>query len=563
MASGAASKRGGRPRAGRLALLAALYLVAFVLLDTASWSIERLPGIAAFYPSDGLALASIYVVGLRMAPVVFVGYALSTCVVHGFADVPLMLAASAVGAAIHAGGVLLITRVLRADLTAGQLGHLMRFVVGVVVIAAAGAVTITGTLLLSGDVPRADAGSVLFTASTGLAIGILMVAPGAALAARRLREWLAGARWPETARPGAHRGRLLDGLVLLATTGVTVLVAFWSRSRELEPLYLCFVPIVWLGLRRGLPGAAVATMVVDTAVVIAFRASGLPPPELDKIQLFQIALTLTGLVLGTVVTEREAAQARARKEEVLRRELELARRIQIEVLPRTTELPGFDMAGAMRAASQVGGDFYDIVPSGEEGGFWLLIGDVSGHGLDAGLVMLMAQAAAQATVRARPATRPAELVAQVNRVIYENVRVRMRRDDYVTFLALRHHADGRFVAAGGHLPVFVARGNGRVETIEPRGPWCGVQPDIAAHLEERELVLAAGDLLCVITDGLVEARNQRGEMFGEERLLESLREARALGCDEALARLLGRVQAFMHRQDDDITAVLLKRTPAA
>src|SRR5262249_57922931 len=102
----------------------------------------------------------------------------------------------------------------------------------------------------------------------------------------------------------------------------------------------------------------------------------LPPPELDKIQLLQVALSLTGLVLGTVVTERETAQAAARDADVLRHELELARRIQTGVLPRVASLPGFEVAGTMRPASEVGGDFYDILHAGgSDQTFWVLIGD--------------------------------------------------------------------------------------------------------------------------------------------------------------------------------------------
>ena len=131
-------------------------------------------------------------------------------------------------------------------------------------------------------------------------------------------------------------------------------------------------------------------------------------------------------------------------------------------------------------------------------------------------------------------------------------------------LALGHaatveHGDGLFRAAGGHLPVFLIRRSGLNESVEPMGPWCGIRRDIAHELEEIELQLEVGDLLCLITDGITEARSSGGQMFGEASLQASLREGDDLAPADALTELLVRVRAFQARQDDDMTAVLLKR----
>ena len=556
----------GRRRWDRVAFLAAGYLIVFVLLDTFSWTIERMPGVAAFFPSDGLALSLVYLLGWVGLPVVYCGYLFSTIVVHGFGDEPLMLLASGVGTALHGGCVYLIQRVLRADLATGRVRDLTRLLLAVAAVSAAGAGTIVGTLVLSGDVPREAARSVLFTAFTGLSTGLLMVVPLTALVAPRVRGWLAGGALHGPVRRPVLRRVLVDAALLLTATALMVAVAFSSRTREWDPLYLCFAPIIWFALRRGLAGAAVAILVMDTAVVIAFQVRGMAPVELDKIQLLQMALALTGLVLGAVVTERKSAQEEAQKGELLRQELELARRIQTEVLPPLDpgRVPGFDVAASVRTASLVGGDFYDILrtPNAPDGQFWVVIGDVSGHGLDAGLVTLMAQAASQATLRARPDAGPGQLVAHVNQVIYENVRVRMRRDDFVTFMALRHDGRGRFVMAGGHQPAFVTRAGGGVEMFEVRGPWMGLRPDIEGRLRETAVDLGPGDMMCVITDGVIETRNPAGEMFGEERLMAALRETAGLGAQAALDHVQARLDDFMDHQEDDITLVLLKRAAA-
>jgi serine phosphatase RsbU (regulator of sigma subunit)/integral membrane sensor domain MASE1 len=540
--------------------LAAGYLLAFVLLDCFSREIERFVAVVAFFPSDGLALGAAYVFGWRAIPLVFAGYAFSTTVIYGFANVPLMIAASAVGAGLHGSGGLLLRRWIGRQLDRGRMRDLARFLMAVALVTAAGACIITGTLVLSGDVPRERGVTVLYTATTGLAIGLLMMTTPLALAARPLRRWVRGEDLGLVRGLISQRQRLArDALLLLGTTALTVTVAFSDAARGLDPLYLCFLPIILLALRRGLPGAAVALVVVDTAVVLAFQQRGLPAAALDKIQLLQLALSLTGLVLGTVVGARERAEAAARQAGVLERELEMARRIQTGVLPRVTALPGFDIAGSLETASRVGGDFYDVVSTSSQR-FWVMIGDVSGHGMDAGLVMLMAQSAAQASLRSRPDAGPAHLVAQVNRVIYENVHARMGRDDFVTFMALRHDGGGRFLAAGGHLPVYIARADGEVTAVEVTGPWCGVQPEIEGQLRELPLSLGEGDLLCLVTDGVLEARDRNGAFFNEDRLLSALAAARGGTAAQALDQLLGQVRAFQRAQEDDITAVLVKRT---
>ena len=218
----------------------------------------------------------------------------------------------------------------------------------------------------------------------------------------------------------------------------------------------------------------------------------------------------------------------------------------------------------MLPAAQVGGDFYDILREGSgDPHFWLLVGDVSGHGLEAGLIVLMAQAAAQATLRSMPSVGPKQLVARVNEVLHENIRQRMSRDDFMTLMAMRHDGLGCFRFAGGHLPVFVARRDGSVTAIDHGGPWCGVIPGIEDQLVEHQVRLGEGDVLCLITDGITEARDPTGQMFGEERLLDELREALPLPPDEALFRLLEKIRSFAAVQEDHMTAIFLKRTSAA
>jgi sigma-B regulation protein RsbU (phosphoserine phosphatase) len=259
---------------------------------------------------------------------------------------------------------------------------------------------------------------------------------------------------------------------------------------------------------------------------------------------------------NTMVSEVARSHDQLKRTEALRRELQIAQALQTDILPRSPELAGFEVAARMKPAENVGGDLYDILSFPDT--FWLLIGDVSGHGLQSGLVMLMAQAAAYSAISSHPDCTPREVIGAVNRVLHENVRRRMRHDDYLTLMVARHAGDGRFVAAGAHQPLFLARAGGRVDVLEPPGPWCGVMEDIELRTPQFEFQLDPGDLLCLITDGIVEARGAGDDLYGQDRLTELLARRRASAPD-VLGDIFSSVEAFAATQEDDMTAVVLKR----
>ena len=258
---------------------------------------------------------------------------------------------------------------------------------------------------------------------------------------------------------------------------------------------------------------------------------------------------------NTMVSEVQRSRDELQRTEALRREVEIAHRIQTAILPVSPSVRGFDVAARMKPADDVGGDLYDLLPFDDT--FWVLVGDVSGHGINSGLVMMMAQAAAYAAIADNPRCSPGEVISAVNRVVHENVRKRMRRDDYLTLMAARHLGDGRFVAAGAHQPIFLSRKTGGVDVIEPNGPWCGLGPKVQPR--EYEFEVKPGETLCLITDGVVEAPDHKGELFGEERLAGILAKHGATTASEALAAIFTQVEAFASTQMDDMTAVVLRR----
>ena len=260
---------------------------------------------------------------------------------------------------------------------------------------------------------------------------------------------------------------------------------------------------------------------------------------------------------NTMVAEVARSHVELKRTEALRQEVQIAHRIQTAILPNSPAVPGYEVAARMKPAEDVGGDLYDILSFPETS--WVLVGDVSGHGINSGLVMMMAQAAAYGTIADDPNRDPRDVVSAVNRVVHENVRQRMGRDDYLTFMAARNMGDGRFVAAGAHQPIFIARVGGAVDVIEPAGPWIGLTADLSSQVVAYEFHLGPGDAVCFITDGVVEAADSEGTLFGEDRLTELLRAEHPASAAEILTEVFHDVEAHSAVQADDITVVVLRR----
>ena len=145
----------------------------------------------------------------------------------------------------------------------------------------------------------------------------------------------------------------------------------------------------------------------------------------------------------------------------------------------------------------------------------------------------------------------------MNRVVHENVRKRMGRDDYLTLAALRHVGQGRFVGAGAHQPMFLSRRSGQVDVVEPSGSWCGLGPSVEPR--EYEFEVEPGEMLCLITDGVVEAPDANGGLYGEDRLAAVLSANGFASASQALGAIFSDVEAFAASQMDDMTAVVLRR----
>jgi serine phosphatase RsbU (regulator of sigma subunit) len=255
---------------------------------------------------------------------------------------------------------------------------------------------------------------------------------------------------------------------------------------------------------------------------------------------------------------REAALREAAERERMERELAIAERIQTGILPSTFAVPGLDIAGAMQPASEVGGDYYDVLPV--PGGCWLGIGDVAGHGLPTGLVMLMLQSVVSGLVHTAPNAAPRDVLLSVNAVLYENIRQRMAQDEHVTLTLLRCDDAGEVTFAGAHEEILLYRARGaELEWVLTPGTWVGARPDIAQVTVDSKLHLYPGDVMLLYTDGVIEALNQAGEAFGPERLAEALRRS-AHECAGAIRdAALADLRAWLGTQLDDFSILVVKR----
>lgn len=270
-----------------------------------------------------------------------------------------------------------------------------------------------------------------------------------------------------------------------------------------------------------------------------------------------LSSAMKGARLVEQVVDGATGRQRAERER-LEKEMEIAARIQTSLVSKTVAVPGLDIAATMLPASEVGGDYYDVVPL--ERGCWIGIGDVAGHGLQTGLVMLIIQSVLGGLIRQSPDASPRDALPILNAVMFDSVRRRMGQDEHATLLLLRYDGTDQVRYAGAHEEIIVHRAaSRRCERIETLGPVFGAIPDLGATITEASFALAAGDLLVLYTDGLVEAMNAAGETFGVERLCEALESAADEPVDVVRDRVIAAAHEWMAAQWDDISLVVARR----
>lgn len=265
-------------------------------------------------------------------------------------------------------------------------------------------------------------------------------------------------------------------------------------------------------------------------------------------------------VKGAMMHREMVAQVTLRAQleaERVEKESRIAAEIQTSMNPAVMEVPGLEIAALMAPAAEAGGDYYDVIPT--QKGAWIGIGDVTGHGLGSGLIMLMLQSMISGLARLEPALQPSQIVTAVGEAIWDSVRQRLKRDDHATLTVFRYHGQGRFTFAGAHEDLVVWRARtGRCETIATPGFWVGAIPSVRRMTRDTELVLDRGDLLVLYSDGVTEARNARHEQFSLERLARLIEESATKPVSAIRDTVHDAVTSWSASLDDDVTLLVMR-----
>jgi phosphoserine phosphatase RsbU/P len=252
------------------------------------------------------------------------------------------------------------------------------------------------------------------------------------------------------------------------------------------------------------------------------------------------------ICLGYVAARR--ALQREQQLNEIQKELDVARRIQLSILPaQFPPSPQFRVAVRYVPMTSVAGDFYDYVVA-EDGRAGLLIADVSGHGVPAALIASMVKLAAIS--QRATASNPSRFLQGMNEVLYGNTQSQFVTAAYVY---LDSHSRDFHYSAAGHPPMLLLR-NDRVIEVEENGLMLAAF-DFATYSNAMHR-LEEGDRLLLYTDGLVEASNTAGEFFGREALAEALKKTKGYSPAEAADLILSSVQKWSATQDDDLTLIV-------
>ena len=253
-----------------------------------------------------------------------------------------------------------------------------------------------------------------------------------------------------------------------------------------------------------------------------------------------------------IEAQRHAIAAKLEAERRAQQELEIAKQVQARLFPQT--LPPFkslDYAGSCIQARHVGGDYYDFLALGQ-GRLGLLIGDISGKGIAAALLM----ANLQANLRSQFALareQPQLLLQSVNRLFYENTV----DSAYATFFFADYEERAQRLryANCGHLPALLLRHDGSLERLHSTGTVLGLFKDW--ECPAAECALYPGDTFVLYTDGVTESCNVAGEEFGEQRLVDVLQQRGKLSANMLLGSVVEEIQRFSPpEQHDDITLIV-------
>lgn len=320
-------------------------------------------------------------------------------------------------------------------------------------------------------------------------------------------------------------------------------------------LFLLAIAIAYLVARRI---SSPIERLADAARQIAEGKLGLTVETASGGEIAQLGQTFNHMSRSLKDSERLRTEQAA-----LKREMDIARNIQVAVLPPNESGDTYSFHGYMLTADEVGGDYYDYIRARSAGKnwHWFFIGDVSGHGLRSGLTMLMAQTAIHAALEVDAGLDPVGMYVHVNGILYDKLR-RLKEKKYMTATFYRAEENGAITAAGMHQDALVYRAKTKaVDIIPTDGFWLGIDRSVKADLKLQKIKLNKGDLLFLFTDGIIEAMNDQKEMFGQDRLVRIIEKngEQALGEIQEAVMIQFRAHTNGLPPADDVTFCMIRR----
>ena len=356
---------------------------------------------------------------------------------------------------------------------------------------------------------------------------------------------------------GANRAVYWGSYILSLYFAYAIALSMWALEQFILPRLGDFEDetsgkrMMWhIGIyaATSLFGAFVAAMAINFTVMPGFLGSA---QNVATIGMFTLLFCALFMGFATAIVYYRKSLERAKAEE----ELHLARRIQRSfLLSQFPAMPRLEVHAVNVSSKQVSGDFYDVVPAGEDA-FLLAIADVAGKGVPAALLSSMLQASLR--TQANVVSSVAAILKNINALVYRSTTVHQ----FATFFLARVEEGTLKLAysnAGHNYPVVFRKGGERL-TLERGGTVVGILE--TADFEECSLALTPGDRVLFYTDGINEAANESGELFGEERLYQLMDSLPGeLSARETTERVLEGVRGFLDGTEagDDMTVMVLR-----
>lgn len=371
--------------------------------------------------------------------------------------------------------------------------------------------------------------------------------------------WLVKPKWPIVYLVVAVGGVLLDilpmdidpmwGTIFIGLATMVILLTLYKLYGFAAMLIALFVYyILWDGMSGWMlyNSPDFGMSMILGAVVLTLFAFGVTAVAAGQ-ELDEIPEYIPSYVADLSTRER------------MERELEIARNVQLNFLPTTTpEILHYDIAAHCRPAFDTGGDFYDFIPL-EDGKMAVIIGDVSGKGIQAAFYMTLIKGFVQSL--SERIEDPASILCEINRLFVRNAE----RGIFVTMLyGIIDPSNGEFTfARAGHNPLILKPHNdANPRHIPSPGLAIGLIGDdrFHAHIRTTKIIIPEEGFICLYTDGITEAMNLKREMYGDHRLLGQLSEVRSESSSTIVDIIDNDVATFVGRapQHDDMTLVVIR-----